>query len=53
MSSRHKYAPISFRPPERDRLWLYDYAQKHDLAVNLILSLALAEFRANCEEIDC
>ena len=44
---RHRYPPISFRPPEKDRVWLLAYAEKHDLAVGAVLSIALAEFRSN------
>lgn len=50
MPSRHKHYPVSFRPPEGDRQWLFAYAAKHDLAVGAVLSMALAEFRANREE---
>lgn len=49
MPSQHKHTPISFRPSAADREWLLAYAEEHGLAVNLILSMALAEFRAQRE----
>ena len=49
MPSRHKHPPISLRLPESDRHWVLTYAKENDLAVNLVLALALAEFRAQRE----
>ena len=46
MADRHKYAPVRFRPPEPDRLWLMERAEKTGRAVNAILADALAEYRA-------
>lgn len=51
MTDRHKRPPVPFRPPEGDRAWLYAYAERHGLAVNAILRLALAEFRAQRDEV--
>lgn len=50
MPSQHKHPPISFRPAEGDRAWLLTYTEEHGLAVNLVLSMALAEFRAQREK---
>ncbi len=49
MSSQHKRNPVTFRPPEGDRVWLYAYAEAADRAVGAILSEALAEYRERRE----
>jgi hypothetical protein len=46
MPSQHKHAPIAFRPPEGDRAWLLEYAQRSGQPVNRVLAEALAAFRA-------
>jgi hypothetical protein len=46
MPDRHKYAPIRFRPPEPDRLWLDAYQERTGKPINAILAEALAEYRA-------
>jgi hypothetical protein len=43
--NQQKYRPISFRPPEADRLWLAAYAEQTGRPVNAILAEALAEYR--------
>lgn len=45
MPSQHKYPPLRFRPPEDDRIWLIDLAEKTGRAVNAILADALREYR--------
>lgn len=45
MPSQHKRNPVTFRPPEGDRAWLYAYAEAVGRAVGSILSEALAEYR--------
>jgi hypothetical protein len=50
MGDRHKYAPIRFRPPEPDRLWLLEYASKAGRPVNAVLAEALAEYRIRRDE---
>ena len=49
MPNQQKYRPVSFRPPEGDRLWLYAYAEATGHAVNAILAEALAVYRAAVE----
>lgn len=49
MSDRHKHAPIRFRPPEADRLWLLEYADTTGRPVNAVLAEALAEYRKRRE----
>lgn len=49
MPDRHKYAPVRFRPPEADRLWLMERAEETGQPVNAILADALAEHRARIE----
>jgi hypothetical protein len=46
MTDRHKHQPITFRPPEGDRAWLYEHAERTGLPVRRVLVLALAEYRA-------
>ena len=46
MPNQQKYRPISFRPPEADRLWLAQNAKETGRPVNAILVEALAEYRA-------
>lgn len=50
MPNQQKYRPISFRPPEADRLWLAAYAKQANRPVNAILAEALAEYRARREQ---
>jgi hypothetical protein len=50
VADRHKYAPIRFRPPEPDRLWLLEQAAKTGRPVNAVLAEALAEYRARHDE---
>jgi hypothetical protein len=45
MPNQQKYRPISFRPPEADRLWLAGYAEQTGRPVNAILAEALREYR--------
>lgn len=45
MPSQHKTSPVSFRPPERDRAWLYAHAETTGRPVNAILAEALREYR--------
>jgi hypothetical protein len=49
MPDRHKHTPIRFRPPEADRSWLIERAEKTDRAINAILAEALAEYRERHE----
>ncbi len=49
MADRHKYRPISFRPPEDDRLWLEEHAAATGAPVRKLLALALAEYRQRRE----
>jgi len=49
MSSQHKTNPVTFRPPEGDRAWLYAYADAVGRAMGSILSEALAEYRKRRE----
>lgn len=50
MPNQQKYDPISFRPPEGDRLWLTAYAKRIGRPVNKILADALAAYRKRHEE---
>lgn len=45
MPSQHKHPPVSFRPPEDDRRWLYEHAAETGQSVGAVLSQALAEHR--------
>lgn len=45
MPNQQKYRPISFRPPEADRLWLVAEHERTGRPVNAILAEALAEYR--------
>ena len=47
MADRHKSKPISFRPPEGDRLWLASFAAETGRPLRAVLAAALAEYRAN------
>ena len=49
MPSKHKHRPVSLRLPEASRAWLFSYAEDQGLAVNAVLVLALAEFKAQRE----
>jgi hypothetical protein len=44
MPSQHKYRPIPFRPPERDRVRLLAYAERTGQPVNRILTEALTVY---------
>ena len=46
MPSQHKHPPVPFRPPEEDRLWLFEHAKATGQPVNRILAEALAAYRA-------
>lgn len=46
MPSQHKRAPVTFRPPEDDRAWLYEHAAQLSRSVGSVLSEALAAYRA-------
>jgi hypothetical protein len=46
---KHKYPPISFRPPEGDRLWLLEYARRTGRPVNWLLAEMLAAERRRIE----
>ena len=50
MPNQQKYRPISFRPPEADRLWLIAYAKQTERAVNAILTEAVQRLRADIEQ---
>lgn len=50
MPDRHKHTPVRFRPPEPDRLWLLQLADKTGRAVNAILTEALSEYRSRRED---
>jgi hypothetical protein len=47
---RHRQPPIPFRPPEADRAWLVEYAERASRAVNAVLAEALAEYRRRREQ---
>ncbi len=49
MSGQHKYAPLRFRPPEAERLWLAAYAEQTGKAVNAILTEAVRRLRLEVE----
>jgi len=49
MPSQHKYPPVSFRPPEADRRWLYEHAKQTGQPVNAVLAAALAAYRKEQE----
>lgn len=49
MTDRHKVNPVTFRPPEGDRAWLYAYAKESGRPAGSILSEALAEYRQRKE----
>lgn len=44
MSSQHKHPPISFRPPEADRVRLLQHVAATGEKVNAVLARALAEY---------
>ena len=50
MVNQHKHPPISFRPPEADRVRLLQYAAATGQPVNAVLSAALREFLAEADE---
>jgi hypothetical protein len=52
MPNQQKYNPISFRPPEGDRVWLTGHASATSRPVNAILAEALAEYRVRREHGD-
>lgn len=49
MPGQHKHTPISLRPPEADRAWLYEYAERTGRPLRQILLEALARYRAEVE----
>jgi hypothetical protein len=49
MPNQHKTSPVSFRPPEADRAWLYAHAEATGTSVGAILAEALARLRAERE----
>lgn len=52
MPSQHKHRPVPFRPPEGDRAWLLQYAERTGEPVNRILAQALAAYRAVVEKAE-
>jgi predicted GIY-YIG superfamily endonuclease len=48
-SDRHKYTPISIRPPADSRAWLMAHAENTGQSVRSILLRALAEYRERAE----
>lgn len=51
MIDRHKANPVTFRPPEGDRTWLYAHAKATGQSVGAILTEALAEYRAHRRDL--
>jgi hypothetical protein len=45
MADRHKANPVTFRPPEGDRAWLYEHAAATGQSVGSVLARALAMYR--------
>ena len=50
MPNQQKYRPISFRPPEGDRLWLLAYKEQTGQPMNAILTEAVQRLRADVEQ---
>jgi len=46
MPSKHKHPPLSYRPPEAERLWLLERAQRTGEPVNAILTAAVRALMA-------
>ena len=46
MPNQHKRPPVSFRPAEADRAWLYAYAEATGIPVSQVIAAALTMFRA-------
>lgn len=46
MPDQHKRNPVTFRPPEDDRVWLYAHAEETGRSIGSVLSEALARYRA-------
>ena len=51
MSDQHKRNPVTFRPPEEDRVWLYAHAETSDRSIGSVLSEALARYRTETEAV--
>jgi hypothetical protein len=49
VADRHKHTPVRFRPPEADRTWLQDFAERTGRAVNAILTEALSQYRSRSD----
>lgn len=52
MPSQHRYQPVSIRPPEQLRDWLFEYASRQNRPVRSVVIEALEEYRAHREEKD-
>jgi hypothetical protein len=50
MPSKHKRNPVTFRPPEGDRVWLYEHARATGEPVGAILVRALAAYRKSIQD---
>lgn len=50
MPNQHRHQPISIRPPEQLRDWLFDYAHQQNRPVRAIVIEALEEYRNRREE---
>lgn len=52
MPNQHRYQPISIRPPQQLRDWLFDYARELDRPVRSIVIEALEEYRIRRQKED-
>ena len=50
--SQHKHSPLRFRPPEAERVWLQERAERTGEPVNAILTLAVRALIAADGEAD-